>query len=195
MTHELDDNSPFFPFDDAEDDPNEEETTTAPDTAPNIDIDIAPQNASGSLTSSPAISETLGAEPTENAISDRDRVIAQALARGRSHTEAGAAVGVSAKTVQRRLRDPQFIAAVTEERQRHFEQIAGQLSSLTTQALQVLSDVMAGKSNSERLRAASAVLGQAARYHSQLSNFDLDRHLEEIDAALVRLQSQKGGEA
>jgi hypothetical protein len=63
--------------------------------------------------------------------SDTDELILGGLAAGLTHAEAGELAGVSAKTVQRRLRDDVFAAEVGRRRAEQVERITGRLTELS----------------------------------------------------------------
>jgi predicted hydrolase (HD superfamily) len=78
--------------------------------------------------------------------SDADEFILGGLAAGLTHAEAGELAGVSAKTVQRRLRDDAFAAEVGRRRAEQVERITGRLTELSVRAVATLERVGAGNS-------------------------------------------------
>jgi hypothetical protein len=60
-------------------------------------------------------------------LSDQDRLLVNALARGLSQAKAGSLIGRSAKTVQRRMADPAFRAEVSRARNDRFESLSARL--------------------------------------------------------------------
>jgi hypothetical protein len=133
-----------------------------------------------------------GAEPSKldeghelGGLSERDRIIAVALGRGFSHEKAGEFAGVTSKTVQRRMADPTFVAAVSEERRRAFEEISGQLTHWAIQAVKTLVGVMRSDNPSDQRRAAEAILNIGGRYHRQLQDHELAARLEKLEACLA----------
>ncbi len=97
--------------------------------------------------------------PSESAIvqSQDDRLVVL-LAAGATQTDAAATVGVSAKTVSRRLRDPQFANRVQETRAHLFEQSLGRLADGATEAVDTLRGLLASDEDRVRLSAAAKIL-------------------------------------
>jgi FixJ family two-component response regulator len=60
-------------------------------------------------------------------LSDQDELIADLLGQGWTHRRVADSVGVSSKTVQRRMSDPAFSMVVSERRRDRFGQLSGQL--------------------------------------------------------------------
>jgi hypothetical protein len=108
-----------------------------------------------------------------------------ALGRGFSHEKAGELGGVSGKTVQRRLADPAFVAAVLRERRRAFEMVSGALTHCTLDAVKTLVAVMRSEGPADQRRAAEAILNINSRYHRQLFDHDLADRLEKLEAAMA----------
>jgi hypothetical protein len=123
--------------------------------------------------------------PELDGISERDRLIAVALGRGFTYEKAGELAGVSSKTVQRRLADPAFVAAVSRERRRAFEMVSGALTHCTLEAIKTLVAVMRSEGPADQRRAAEAILNLNSRYHRQLFDHDLADRLEKLEAAMA----------
>ena len=93
---------------------------------------------------------------------DVDDLLAAALASGRSYRAAGAAAGISERTVRRRMADPTFRGRVAELRGAEIDRTRGLILREAPAAVAALSDLAAGaESESVRLGAAKAVLGLA----------------------------------
>ena len=120
-------------------------------------------------------------------LSDDDEILACALAEGFTHAAAGALIGVSAKTVQRRLSNPKFAGAVGDRRRQRVSEVVGVLVSASRQAVQVLVEVLEGGAPADRLRAARMVLDYSSRYQrDQVLEDELARRvrvLEELASA------------
>jgi hypothetical protein len=58
-------------------------------------------------------------------LSDQDELIADLLGQGWTHRMIAETVGVSTKTVQRRLADPPFSSVVSKRRRGRFGQLSG----------------------------------------------------------------------
>jgi hypothetical protein len=132
--------------------------------------------------------------PTETAMVKRmagagesaDRRFAQqelaleALARGCTYSQAGDLAGVTAKTIQRWMRDPSFARRLSERRGDRLSQVTGLLLDATTEAVAVLrQECREAERASDRLRAASLLLTLASRMHDRL---DVETRLAEVEA-------------
>ncbi len=71
-----------------------------------------------------------------------DDLLIAGLAEGWTHAEAGKLAGVCAKTVQRRLRDPEFTGAVARRRRERVERLTAQLITASDAAVSVLRDAL-----------------------------------------------------
>lgn len=91
-----------------------------------------------------------------------DAALVAALAGGATQDAAAATAGVSARTVRRRLEDPDFVDRLTDERSALVTRTCSRLLGLTGQAVMTLSDLLTGDvAESVRLRAAMGVLDSA----------------------------------
>lgn len=113
----------------------------------------------------------------------RDERIIASLAAGQSIEETADAVGCSRKTVSRRLADPDFKMRLREVRAQFLSDALGRLSASTTQAVQLLNDVMADPETpaSVRVRCAQAILGQTLRWQESV---DLEARLAALESRL-----------
>ena len=89
---------------------------------------------------------------------ESDDALIEALAIGKSQTEAGRIAGVSKRTVARRVADPQFAASVERRRTAHIEEVIGSLGAIANEAVKVLGSALTEERSSERIRAAESVL-------------------------------------
>ncbi len=115
-----------------------------------------------------------GFEPGDPDHGDRDdlgpelELIAQLLASGQSHAQAGLAVGRSAKFVQRALGDTLMfkdrVRAIQEERA---AQAAAGLSSLLPDAVEATRRALVSQSTPDELRAAALVFKEFHGYRSE----------------------------
>ncbi len=87
-----------------------------------------------------------------------EEVMKTALATGRTYAEVGVLVRRSARTVRRRMSDPQFAADVSARRGEHVSALTGQLVSGGSDAVAVLLQCLTSGSDPVRLRAAQSVL-------------------------------------
>jgi len=68
----------------------------------------------------------------------QDELIVEALAAGRSYGEAGELAGCSGRTVARRMGDAEFARRVADRRGERVVSVAGQLTSLGSEAVAAL---------------------------------------------------------
>lgn len=97
-----------------------------------------------------------------------DEILLAALAAGHSNPEAGKIAGLSAKTVQRRLRDPLFRAELDDLKREIVQQTAASLSTAATSAVATLEMLMASRDEWVQLRAAKEILDVSIRYREAL---------------------------
>ena len=91
-----------------------------------------------------------------------DEILIQLLAEGKSQKDAAQAVGVSTRTVRRRMNDAIFVDRVIARRRRIADGMTDNLILRTTDALDVLVDVMRNSTDDrQRVKAATAVLDLA----------------------------------
>lgn len=95
------------------------------------------------------------------------------LAEGRSHVSAAAMAGCSAKTVQRRMKEPQFAQAVIDRRRERIDAITGLVVGATERAVAVLCEALESPECSERLRAAGMLLGQGRHFQREEADNEL----------------------
>lgn len=112
----------------------------------------------------------------------QDEVIIGALAAGLSYGDAGAAAGVTSRTVGRRMSDPAFAAQVSQRRGERVSQITGALTTMSDDALEVLRETMVEGSVSERLRAAQLTLTLMAKFRSET---EMEQRLAAIERQLA----------
>ena len=117
----------------------------------------------------------------------------RALGAGHSQTSAAELVGLSAKTVKRRLDDPAFAAAVVSARRSFLDQILGKLSQAGVEATDTLVELLNSGRPADRLRAAEAVLSHAARYSRQLAEQDIATRLDRLEAVLLEKDQPAAG--
>ncbi|MEX2250616.1 MAG: hypothetical protein WD895_00930 [Acidimicrobiia bacterium] len=112
----------------------------------------------------------------------QDEILVEWLAAGRSYVEAGDLAGCSGRTVARRMEDAGFARRVADRRGERVVSVAGQLTSLGSEAVDVIRASMHGDSESIRLSAAKTLLDMAVRFRSahdlELEIAEIRRHLE-----------------
>ena len=96
-----------------------------------------------------------------------DDTIIIGLAAGRTHGEAAALAGVSAKSVQRRLRDPDFVRRLGEGRAARQAEIGGALLTSAQQAVNTLVALLSDGDSKVRLAAARELLSSTQRFVDQ----------------------------
>lgn len=112
-----------------------------------------------------------------------DAALIAALASGCSHVEAAAALGVSARTVGRRLADPAFVAQLAEHRGTIMARAADRLAAATATATDALVSLLdATTPPAVRVSAARVVLDAARRYQESA---DLEFRLAHLEAVLT----------
>jgi hypothetical protein len=89
---------------------------------------------------------------------------------GISNVDAARAVGISERTVRRRLDDPAYVDRVREARSDAVERASGALVALMNEAVGTLESLLNSTNDSVRIRAAQAVLqyGRGAVHMDQL---------------------------
>jgi hypothetical protein len=129
-----------------------------------------------------------GPDETEGAssegLTEQERLVAVALATGRTHAQAGELVGRSAKWVQRRLRCEAFANLVDQERRRHFEQITGRLIHGSSAAVEALIELLACDQPGVQIRAAQSILANGSRYHRQIVDHHLEDRFDQLEELL-----------
>ncbi len=110
----------------------------------------------------------------------QDDVLVEALAEGMSYAPAAELAGhLSARSVRRRMSDPQFAALVYQRRGQRAAEITGVLVGLARRAVDTLADCLDAQRPADRIRAAQVVLGELHRFRDQLDLEERIRSLEE----------------
>jgi hypothetical protein len=112
-----------------------------------------------------------------------DEILIEALAEGRTYAAAAALTAGSARTVRRRMTDPDFAAQVSRRRAERVSELTGALVSLSARALQTLEECLDAERPGDRIRAAQVVLGAVHRY----------REATEFEARLTELETAATG--
>ena len=115
---------------------------------------------------------------------ERDDLLIACLAEGWTHQRAADQAGVSTKTVQRRMGEPRFAAAVSRRRRERVERLTGQLITSSDTAVSVLNDLLASDDPKVKLRAVSLALGHASGFHRGEQERELARRQDEMDERL-----------
>jgi hypothetical protein len=122
-----------------------------------------------------------GLEAVQRRLALDDVVVAE-LARGRSYSDAGAAVGWSARTVGRRMRDPGYRHRVAEMRARWASELAGRLLDHSADAIDIVrEEARTAEKSADRLRAAGMLLTIGLRFRQA---HDLEERLRAVEDRL-----------
>jgi cellulase/cellobiase CelA1 len=169
-----------------------EHSTPVPEPAPVAENDdaVRTEDGVGGTATTVKGAEHLDEErdPEQGILSDQDVLLVTALGQGHTHASAAKLLGVSTKTVQRRLANRNFAAAVERERHLRFEQIERALSRAAVGAAQALVDATQSERDSDRIRAAEAILNQYGRFHRQAVDENRATILDQGRAGLGRDQ-------
>lgn len=114
-----------------------------------------------------------------DARSVEDEALKDALATGLTYAEAGEVVGVSERTVRRRMSEQEFAADVSRRRGEHVSSLAGQLVTAGTEAVHVLRESLHADVPAVRLRAAQLLLTLGTQL----------RHAHELEQRLAALEA------
>jgi hypothetical protein len=121
---------------------------------------------------------------------ERDEVVLDALALGRTHAEAAALVGLNPKWVQRRMSDDGFRIEARRRRAAHLDAVSGQLAEIGPRAVSVLLEAMAADVEmSIRVRAAIAALDTITKMGRQT---DIEQRLANVEAKSFRAGRVRG---
>ena len=123
--------------------------------------------------------------PTEHKeLSDQDELIADLLGQGWTHHRVADSVGVSSKTVQRRMSDPAFSKVVSERRRERFGQLSSQLLTAGNSAMDVLTGALQSEDPKVSLQAAGLILSHGHRYNRVLDDHETELRFEAIEQRL-----------
>ena len=117
-------------------------------------------------------------------MSDQDELIADLLGQGWTHRRVADSVGVSSKTVQRRVSDPAFSMVVSERRRDRFGQLSGQLLTAGEGAMDVLTVALQSEDPKVSLQAAGLILSHGHRYNRVLDEHEIQLRFEAIERRL-----------
>jgi len=115
-----------------------------------------------------------------------------ALVGGSTITDAAALVGVSDRTVRRRMACGKFVAQLAELRGRLMDQAATQLLGGMTRAAQRLNELVESQDARTALVASKAVLSLGFLARSKL---DAEALVRELQERLEQIESQQRGES
>lgn len=129
--------------------------------------------------------EEEGGTPGDPALSPEDRTLIKAIVDGRTHKEAGALIGRSAKYVQRRRADPAFAAALERERTKHNKRLQSLLGPGRIRALEALLRLTASERDADSIKACAVILRYDVQYRTLEGRRELERRVAEIESVLA----------
>lgn len=97
-----------------------------------------------------------------------DDALVDVLSTGATYAAAGALVGLSERSVRRRMASPMFAAAVARRRGERLAEITGRVSDLGLRAVEVLDGALNDDNATMRLRAAQLVLTLARHLRAEV---------------------------
>ncbi len=100
------------------------------------------------------------------------------MVAGRPLREVAAIAGISVSTVQRRLKNPEVIAEIRQDRSRQRQETLGQFNQLRTASIERLWLFLNDSDSSIALRAISLILSTAGRLDSV---YDLEQRLAALE--------------
>ena len=100
------------------------------------------------------------------------------LAGGRTVEAAASEVGISERTVYRRLEDPEFRLQLGQLRGHMLQLAAAQLADSSTEAAQTLRALLSASSETVRLGAARAILELGTRFREAAEGEEQERDIE-----------------
>jgi transposase len=114
-------------------------------------------------------------------LSDRQRRAIEALLTSKSTAEAAARIGISARTIERWKRDPDFRNAYHAASRARLAETVGRLRSAAAEAVETLRAALQDDLTSNRIRAASVLLDTAIKA-------EIDDLASRVDALEARQQ-------
>lgn len=107
----------------------------------------------------------------------QDELIITALATGMRYEQAGEVAGCSGRTVARRMEDADFSRRVSKRRGERVVAAAGQLTSLSDEAIEAIRGCLEDEDPRVRLSAAKTLLDLAVKFRN---SHDLEVEIDEI---------------
>jgi hypothetical protein len=124
---------------------------------------------------------------------DVEALVAAAVL-GKPLAEMASLAGISVSTVQRRLKEPEVIAAINEARGRHRTEALGRMTDLRTQALDRLQGLLDDEDPGISLRAVTLVLTTSTRFERDYELADRVAALESQEDAVGVGSRGEGGD-
>jgi len=120
----------------------------------------------------------------EPELSDQDEVIADLLGEGWTHQRVADSIGVSTKTIQRRITDPDFARVISARRRERFGQLSAQLLTASDSAMDVLTRALQAEDPKVSLQAAGLILNHGHRYNRVLDDHETQLRFEALEQRL-----------
>lgn len=115
-----------------------------------------------------------------------DEMICQLLAEGWTHARIGAEMGVSTKTIQRRLQMPEFASELSRRRRAVVAATTAALEHMGVAALASLRELLDSNDDRLKLRSVELILQLGRRYHQE------DLIEQQVLARLEAVESKAG---
>jgi DNA-directed RNA polymerase specialized sigma24 family protein len=138
----------------------------------------------GSAMSLPQIGQT-EQSTEESAWTSEDDLIIDFLSEGWTHQRTAETLGISTKTIQRRLTHRVFSDEVSRRRRYRIMRLGGQLVVASNRAIDVLADALESDDPKVNLRAASLVLDHGMRHRRAEDEQELARRQDELERQLA----------
>jgi hypothetical protein len=119
--------------------------------------------------------------------SHTDPILIAVLANGGSRKEAATRAGVSKRTVERRLKDDEFVAKLEAAQAKTVNEIAIWLRSTAPEAVQKMHELMYSAPPSVQLSAARSLMTMHLKYHEL---YVLERRLDALEEDVRRSHEQ-----
>lgn len=117
-----------------------------------------------------------------------DDLLAAALAAGQTYGEASQALGVSVRTIARRMSEPDFRAKVSELRAAAASACTGRLTDAMASAADTLKALLTDDNKRTRLAAATAIIQLSAQLRN---NEELSARIGELEQLLASRQDDQ----
>lgn len=130
--------------------------------------------------------QSVASEPSAapEAWSPEDDSIIELLSEGASHRRTAEVLGISTKTVQRRVSDTAFADEVARRRRQRLSQLAGLFSVASNRAAEVLTDALEADDPKVALRAAGLVLDHGLRHRRNEEEQELAARQDDLEAKM-----------
>lgn len=129
--------------------------------------------------------------PSAGELTPADEELATLLSEGISQNAAGEILGVSSRTVRRRLKEPGFRSRVDELRRDRLAVTTARLVRISDSAVDALEQLLDSEDDRLRLRTAQTVLSLGRRHHREETiEMNLTARMEEIERVLDEVEGE-----